>query len=398
MAEDQALARVNIGWFRVAQFVLLMVILLAVVGLARAESAYHALVLPAGNTSAAAVPAAYKKLPQFNSIAAALAAAPHSGRYRIALLAGDYYEKVTIERDQVTLVGLATAGKPARIYYDAYAALAGRYHRDGWGTPGSATVTINARHTRLRNLHIANTFDYIANDALPSDHPERIRHSQAVALLLDVDSDLSYISQSRIDGYQDTVFVAGGRSYFYDSNISGTVDFIFGNALALFDHCEILTRGRGKSFSAGQMQSHISAPSTHIQQPFGLVFLHSRLTREPDVPDHSTSLGRPWHPTTTFSDGRYADPDAIGSAVYVDTWMDRHISADGWASMSGTARDGGKPRVFTPAESRFFERASTGPGAVSNPHRNSLSEADYQLLLQTQNELRHQLQLEQAAK
>jgi len=54
--------------------------------------------------------------------------------------------------------------------------------------------------------------------------------------------------------------------------------------------------------------------------------------------------------------------------------MDRHIKAQGWSSMAGTARDGSKSRIFTPEESRFFEYQSRGPGAVINPQRPQLTE------------------------
>jgi pectinesterase len=383
-----SLGLINVGWFRGVQFVLVVVLMLTGAGLARAEPAFDALVTVAPPTKESSVPAGYRDLPRYPTVSAALAAAPKAGRYRVALLAGDYYEKVTIERDQVSLIGLSSGNAKPRIYFYAYAAMAGQYHRDDWGTPGSATVTVNARNTVLSNLHIENTFDFLSNDALPKAHPDRVRHSQAVALLLDVDSDLTYINDSRIDGYQDTVFADGGRSYFYQSTVSGNVDFIFGDGLAVFDQCEIRSRTRGKPFASGDIQGHITAPSTNIAQPFGLVFLRSRLTRETGVPDHSTSLGRPWHPTTTFADGRYADPQAIGSAIYVDTWMDAHITADGWASMNGTARDGSKSRVFTPAESRFFEWASSGPGVSDSPQRQPLLDADYRQLRQAIDKLR----------
>src|SRR5690606_23503702 len=77
---------------------------------------------------------------------------------------------------------------------------------------------------------------------------------------------------------------------------------------------------------------------------------------------------------TTFPDGRYADPDAIGKAVFIRTYMDAHISAQGWSSMGGTARDGTKRQIFTPEESRFFEYQSTGPGAAVNAKRPQLTD------------------------
>ncbi|WP_041522352.1 pectinesterase family protein [Gilvimarinus agarilyticus] len=376
----RSLGQVNVGWSRVAQFVLVIAVMLVGVDLARAEPAYHALVSPVPASELTEISDQYRNVPRYESVTKALAAAPKAGRYRVAIWPGDYYEKITIQRDSVSLIGIPAKDALPRIHFDAYAGMASQYHRDEWGTPGSATVTVNARGTVLSNLHIENSFDFLANDARPKDHPNRVRHSQAVALLLDIDSDLTYVEHSRIDGFQDTVFADGGRSYFYQSLVSGNVDFIFGDGVAVFEQCEIVSRVRGKHFDAGDIQGHVTAPSTNIQQPFGLVFLDSKLIREAGVPDQSTSLGRPWHPTTTFSDGRYADPDAIGSAIYVNTWMDAHITPDGWASMSGTARDGTKSRVFTPAESRFYESHSAGPGALQSSGRRTLPDDNAQEL------------------
>ncbi len=342
-----------------------------------AEPKFDALVAPAATEFEPKL----KQLPRFNSFAKALAAAPGHGDYTIGVASGDYYEKVTIDRPRVSLVALPGQATKPRLYFDAYAGMSAQYHREGWGTPGSATLTINAPDVTLSGLHIENSFAFIANDRLPADDPKRIRHSQAVALLLDTGSDRTLVADSQIDGNQDTVFVNAGSSYFYRSRISGNVDFIFGAGLAVFDQCEIVSRPRAKPFSVGEVQGHITAPSTNIERPWGLVFIHSRLTREEGIPDNSVSLGRPWHPTTTFVDGRYADPEAIGSAIYLDTWMDAHIIEVGWANMKGTARDGTKSRVFTPTESRFFERNSQGPGADEHSDRRALGKDNYQALV-----------------
>lgn len=349
---------------------LVLALCCAVVSAYGEQAVYQALVAPAGSELVAQYPA----LPRYGSINGALKA----GHLRIAIAPGEYYEKLTIERDAVVLTGIGEV-RP-RITFDAYASMAGVYHRDDWGTPGSATLTVNAVGVQLHNLHIVNSFDFLSNDARDSEDPARVRHAQAVALLLDKDSDRTLITDSVIEGYQDTLFADGGRSYIKNSRISGNVDFIFGDGLVVLDQCRIVSRARAKDFEPGEVQGHISAPSTHIGQPYGLVFINARLEREAGVPQNSVSLGRPWHPTTTFADGRYADPDAIGSAIYIDSWMDAHIRQEGWASMRGTARDGTKSRVFTPQESRFYEVGSTGPGASTHEARSTLPETELKTL------------------
>src|SRR5690606_19775091 len=319
----------------------------------------------------------------FATIQAALDAAPanEAVRYRILVKAGRYKEKLNVTRANTEILGEGAAS--TIIYFDAYAGQARHYRADSWGTPGSATVSIDAVDVHIANLTIENTFDFLTNDGRKTHNdPAAVSDSQAVALLLDTNSDRVSFSRVTLNGYQDTLFVHGKRAYFYQSTISGNVDFIFGQGNAVFEQSTIITRPRNSKFAEGEIQSYITAPSTNIAQEYGLTFLDCLLMREHGVPDQSVTLGRPWHPTTTFPDGRYADPDAIGKAVFIRTYMDAHISAQGWSSMGGTARDGTKRRIFTPEESRFFEYQSTGPGAVVNAQRPQLTDkqaAEYSL-------------------
>ncbi|GGZ30659.1 pectinesterase family protein [Asticcacaulis endophyticus] len=280
----------------------------------------------------------------------------------IKIAAGDYYEKVTISRSKIRLIG---AGPDStRLHFDAVAQTAGKYHRRNWGTPGSATLTVNADQVTIDGITIENTFDYLSNDALPDADAKKISNSQGVAVLLDIDSDRVLIRDAALIGYQDTLFANGKRAVIRDSLISGNIDFIFGNGQVLIEDSEIRTRNRAAPLATGEFHSFLLAPSTPLIQPVGIVVYRSKLTREAGVPDHSVALGRPWHPTTLFADGRYADPDAVGQASFIDCVMDAHIHPDHWTSMNGTARDGTKTAVFSPQESRFFETGSTGPGAA----------------------------------
>jgi pectinesterase len=326
---------------------------------------------PAMNYDALVDPAAKPGSNSFTSIQAALNAAPTASLtpYKIHIVAGDYYEKLNITKPNIQLLG--ESAKTTRIYYDVYA---GKSYAEGktWGTPGSATVTIHAADVQLHQLTIENTFDFLSNDALANDDAKRIANTQAVALFLDVGSDRILVRDSILLGYQDTLFVNAGRSWFDNSFIAGNVDFIFGKGNALFTDSEIHTLERGKP---NDPHGYLVAPSTHIADAFGLTFIDCKLTRADLVPNNSVPLGRPWHPTTQFADGRYADPAAIGKAVFINTWMDSHITRDGWYSMNGTAKDGTK-MPFLPEDARFFEFNSSGPGAAINNKRRQLSDQE----------------------
>ncbi|MCA1197265.1 pectin esterase [Sphingomonas sp. R647] len=309
-------------------------------------------------TSCAAQPRCY------TTIVGALEAAEAdtSGRWvTIEVGAGNFREKPTIRRARTRLIGRGVGR--TRLHFDAVAEHSAHYDRGRWGTAGSATLTVAADEVLVSGMTIENDFDYLANDALADGDPRKISNSQAVAVTLDTASDRVLFDRVAILGYQDTLFTRGKRAIVRNSLIAGNVDFIFGNGMLLIEHSEVRTRRRGAATDGEPFASFVTAPSTNQQQPIGIVIYRSRLTRERGVADGSVALGRPWHPTTVFPDGRYADPAAVGQAVFIDCHMDAHIHRDGWASMPGTARDGTKTAIFRPQDSRFAEIRSRGPGA-----------------------------------
>jgi len=301
---------------------------------------------------------------------------------------GNYFEKVVVSSSKVKIVGEGRSS--TKLYFDAVAETSAKYHRDGWGTAGSATLTINASDVIVKNITIENSFDYLANDALPLGAPNKVRHSQGVAVLLDENSDRIRFENTALLGNQDTLFANGYRALIRDSVIAGNVDFIFGNGFVVIEDSEIRSRARGIEMSTDKVHSYIAAPSTQINQSYGLVIIRSHLTRDSAVPDASVTLARPWHPTTTFEDGRYADPNAIGYAAFIDCFMDAHIHSSRWSSMRGTARDGTKSAIFHPEDSRFYEVGSSGPGALQSDVEKTSSvkieEVIYNALFQDWNE------------
>ncbi|MDQ8020518.1 MAG: pectinesterase family protein [Moraxellaceae bacterium] len=308
----------------------------------------------------------------YSRLQAAIDAAPADGKrpWRIFIRNGSYKEKLTVSRPNLSLLG--ESREATVLVFDAASSTVGPDQRE-YGTAGSATLTVRAPDFSAENLTIENAFDYPKNLARDPQDKLRLRNPQAVALLLDKGADRSRLKQVRLVGYQDTFFANAGRAWVYQSEVLGHVDFIFGAGTVVFEDSDIVSRPR-----IGQQPSgYVTAPSTQRSTPHGFVFLDSRLKRESaDVGPQSVPLGRPWHPTSSFPDGRYADPDAIGSAVFVRCWMDEHITTDGWDEMGGTAKDGGRV-FFQPEDARFFEYKSTGPGAAAKPvkRRRQLSDA-----------------------
>ncbi|HST62785.1 MAG TPA: pectinesterase family protein [Longimicrobium sp.] len=299
-------------------------------------------------------------LPTYRTLGAALAAAPAAGReaFVIHLRDGRYREKLSVTTPNVHLVGESRDGTV--LTFDV---AAGHASPGGWpyGTRGSWTLRIAAPGFRMERMTVENAWDYPANDRLPDTDSGKLRGSQAVAVMLDEGSDRAVFRDCVISGNQDTLFPNAGRAYFAGCTIRGTVDFIFGWGRAVFQDCDIVSRDRGSATDNG----YITAPSTHVRQPYGFVFYDSWLRKEsPSMAPNSVTLGRPWHTS--------GSRDAIGSAVFIRTWMDDHVGAKGWDVMTST--DAASRRVeHRPEDARFYEHASTGPGAVLSPSRRVLT-------------------------
>ena len=170
--------------------------------------------------------------------------------------------------------------------------------------------------------------------------------SQAVAV--SVRADRAVFRHVRLLGAQDTLYASSmgcmkdggacvaGRQYFADCYIEGHVDFIFGDAKAVFERCEI----HSIAHAAG---GYVTAESnTRAGQDAGYVFSHCRLTAEEGA--GKVYLGRPWRDYSTV--------------VYLNTWMGPQIQPEGWSEWKGAPTK----RLET---ATYAEFGSTGPGATA---------------------------------
>ena len=159
---------------------------------------------------------------------------------------------------------------------------------------------------------------------------------QAVAL--HIEADRAAFFNVSIEGYQDTLYVAGEghRTYFEGSLISGSVDFIFGEGTALFENCEI------RSLLS---DTYVTAASTPEAQPYGLVFNHSRFTAPKNV--KQVFLGRPWR--------------QFAATTIINSELGPHIHPAGWNNWA----DENKERT-----SRYQVYGNKGSGAVQSQRVN----------------------------
>ncbi|CAM0872815.1 unnamed protein product [Alopecurus aequalis] len=135
---------------------------------------------------------------------------------------------------------------------------------------------------------------------------------QAVALR--VQSDQSVFFECQFDGYQDTLYTHTSRQYYRDCTITGTIDFIFGNAQVVLQNCLIQVRR-----CMDNQQNIITAQGRKERHSAGGTVIHNcTIEPHPEFKDHTdklrTFLGRPWkeHSRTLFIQseiGDFIDPE-----------------------------------------------------------------------------------------
>ncbi|MFI1067508.1 pectinesterase family protein [Streptomyces spororaveus] len=260
---------------------------------------------------------------------------------------GTYRETVNVPASKhgLTLKGATGNAEDVVITYDN---ASGTPKPGGgtYGTAGSATATFSANDITVTGVTVENTWERSA-------HPD-VRDTQAVAV--NASGDRQKYVDSRFIGHQDTVLnwapSATGqyRQYFRHCFIAGDVDFVFGNATAVYDQVNITLRDRGAA--AGGHNGYLAAPNTDAAKPYGILITDSTIS-SPARPG-TYYLGRPWHP----------GPSAVGQLVIRNTSLPAAVKTEGpWTDMGG----------FSWKSARFAEYANTGPGAGTGANRPQLA-------------------------
>ncbi|MFI5967503.1 pectinesterase family protein [Streptomyces asoensis] len=275
----------------------------------------------------------------FTGVRDAVAATTGSG-WTLVLAPGTYRETVVLDatRTDATWIGASEDPRDVVIVYDN---AAGTPKPGGgtYGTTGSATTTLQADGFTARWI----TF---ANDWLRADHPG-ITGTQAVAVK--VQGDRSAFHHCRFLGHQDTLYAdsialtAFARQYYAHCYAEGDVDFVFGRATAVHEHCHFRTLDRTDLATAPY--GFVFAPSTAGGNPLGHLVTRSRISS--GAPDAFYKLARPWVPSS--------DTTARPSLVVRDTRLDAGIDAVApYTDMSAS---------FPWQDQRFAEYRNSGPGA-----------------------------------
>jgi pectin methylesterase-like acyl-CoA thioesterase len=210
----------------------------------------------------------------------------YTGKWTIFVKKGIYHEKDTLAANKPNVVLVGEDRDSTVIWNDDYG---DKYGSGNPGTSGTFTVTIEASDFVAKNLTIQNTYAPQAG----------VSGTQAVALRVNGDRQ-EYIN-CRLLGYQDTYYTWGGsgtgRTWHKNCYIEGTVDFIFGRNIVVFDSCTIRALRNGGT---------LTAASTDASSLFGYVFRNCTIVADSIGYDGnaiaSFYLGRPWQasPRTVF--------------------------------------------------------------------------------------------------
>lgn len=261
----------------------------------------------------------------YTSIMEAVLGAPDNStqRYVIYIKRGIYTENVEIKKKKWNLMMIGDG-------MDATIISGNRSFIDGWTTFRSATFAVSGRGFIARDMTFENT-------AGPEKH-------QAVALRSD--SDLAVYYRCSIKGYQDTLYTHTMRQFFRECRITGTVDFIFGDATVVFQNCQIMA----KKGLPNQKNTITAQGRKSPDQPTGFSIQFCNISADSDLLASSSSmnsssimtyLGRPWK--------------LYSRTIVMQSYISNVLRPEGWLEWNGN---------FALDTLFYGEYLNYGPGAT----------------------------------
>lgn len=158
--------------------------------------------------------------------------------------------------------------------------------------------------------------------------------SAAVAVRNEANDSIFF--QCSIEGFQDTLWAVSGRQFYKNCDIYGTVDFIYGDASAVFQDCNIYARYRSHVVFTAQSRENSG-------QLTAFAFHRCKFTMAPEdsglKPKVQATLGRPWR--------------AYSTVAIMGSYIDSMVDPKGWEEMPGQPID----------KVTYVEYKNYGPGS-----------------------------------
>ncbi|XVF41037.1 hypothetical protein PTKIN_Ptkin01aG0248100 [Pterospermum kingtungense] len=240
----------------------------------------------------------------FTTIGEAIASAPNNlnpedGYFIIYGRQGHYQEYITVPKEKKNIMLIGDGINNTII--------TGNHNRiDGWTTYNSSTFVV----TGERFVAVDVTFK---NTAGPDER-------QAVAVRNS--ADFSIFHRCSFVGYQDTLYVHSLRQFYRECDMYGTVDFIFGNAAAVFQSCNLYVRK-----PLPEQKNTITAQGrTDPNQNTGISIQNCTIEAAPDLATNlSTNLNYLGRPRKQYS-----------RTVFMQSYIGELTSPFGWLEWNGT--------------------------------------------------------------
>ncbi|KAJ0035300.1 hypothetical protein Pint_24470 [Pistacia integerrima] len=223
---------------------------------------------------------------------------PTNKTFVIYIKEGIYNEYVTVTKHMPNVMFLGDGPLKTKI-------TGNKNFIDGTKTMNTATVSVLGPN-------------FIAKDIGFENSAGAEKH-QAVALR--VQADRSIFFNCQLDGYQDTLYAHAHRQYYRDCTITGTIDYIFGDATAVFQNCKMIFRKP----MANQDVIVTAQGRSDKNSVTGFVLQNCTITGDPDyvaVKDTNMGyLGRPWK--------------MFSRTIYLQSEIEDVIQPDGWLPWDG---------------------------------------------------------------
>ncbi|XP_059433164.1 putative pectinesterase/pectinesterase inhibitor 45 [Corylus avellana] len=256
----------------------------------------------------------------YKTISGAFASVPekYQGRYVIYVKEGIYEETVTVTNKMVNVTLYGDGSQKSII-------TGSKNFVDGVRTFETATFVALGEGFLAKGMGFRNTAG-----------PEK---GQAVAAR--VQADGAVFVNCRFEGYQDTLYAQTHRQFYRSCVVAGTIDFIFGDAAAVFQNCLIVVR------KPLENQKNVVTAQGRVdkRETTGIVLHNCRiLPDEKLVPLKSkikSYLGRPCK--------------EYSRTVVMESTIDDVIHPDGWLPWEGN---------FALNTLYYAEFNNNGPGAT----------------------------------
>jgi pectinesterase len=235
----------------------------------------------------------------YTTIQAALDALPDNSADRtlIFVCAGTYKEKVVLGPAKIKVSLIGEDPERVVIVWDDYA---GKYDMSSADT---YTFWADADDFYAENISFVNTAGPVGQ-----------------ALAIRTTGERMVFKNCYFTGHQDTYYAHQRRQYNLLCRISGTTDFIYGDATTVFEKCVVQCRKGGSYITAPADTKLVSKLPDQSTFYHGLLFRDCDILADEDVPPASYYLGRPWQPNA--------------SSVYIRCRMGDHIKPAGWSIWS----------------------------------------------------------------